>query len=385
MKTVTLLGSTGSIGVNTLDVVRRNPSEFRVVGLAAGSNLEILQKQIQEFNPKAVFLKDRTLAADLLRQSGRKLKIFSEADGLKSFSDFLSADILVAATSGTSALSSVLSAISSGKRVALANKEILVMAGSLVMQALKENPSSSLIPVDSEHNAIFQCLEGQRRQDLHKIILTSSGGPLRTIPKNRFSKLSKETVINHPKWKMGKKISVDSATLMNKGLEMIEAAWLFNVSIDTIQVLVHPEAVIHSMVEFCDGSVIAQAGVTDMRLPIQYAMTYPGRLAVSKQLHLDFARIPSLTFEAPDQKKFPCLGLARAAALQAGSAPCVLSAADEVAVKHFLEDRINFIKIPSVIEKVLSRHKVVQNPKLSQIESAQAWAIEETEKLCLAR
>ncbi len=381
-RTVTILGSTGSIGVNTLNVVREHASSFRIKGLAAGSNTALLRSQIEEFRPEAVYLKDAALVADVREACGKSTKIFTESEGMRAFASTLDSDILVAATTGTGSLVPVMDALEKGRRVALANKEILVMAGSLVLSKLAAHPAASLVPVDSEHSAIFQCLGGQADDRVKRLILTGSGGPLREVSRDQFGSLSKEIVINHPKWKMGKKISVDSATLMNKGLEIIEAACLFNIPVDRIDVLIHPEAVIHSMVEFVDGSVIAQLGVTDMRLPIQYALSHPDRLPVSEGLRLDFRTHSSLTFAEPDRGKFPCLGIAYEAARRSGSAPCVLSAADEVAVGAYLEDRIGFVEIPRVIEQTLSRHRHVPNPGLSEIQSIHSWAIEEARRLC---
>ncbi len=384
MKTLNVLGSTGSVGLNTLQVARENPKLFRVAGLAAASKSDILEQQIREFSPVAVYLADEKAALEIASKFSGKLKVFTEKESLKEFSSCVGADILMAATTGTGSLTSVLDALKNGKKIALANKEILVVAGDLILTALKSNPKAVLVPVDSEHSAIFQCLQGTNAGHLEKIILTGSGGPLREILAEKFSSLSKEEVINHPKWKMGKKISVDSATLMNKGLEMIEAAQLFGLPVDRIEVLIHPEAVIHSMVEFCDGSVLAQMGVTDMKLPIQYALTYPDRAPAPLSRRLDFAEIGSFHFMLPDRKKFPCLDLAYAAARQSGSAPCVLSAADEVAVGAYLNDKIHFVDIPGVIEKVLSRHKAVEKPSLEEIHSIHDWATQETLKLCQA-
>ena len=384
-KTITILGSTGSVGLNTLKVIQEHAGEFEVRGLAAGSKIDILKDQIQTTSPKKVYLKDTVFAQELARCIGNRVQVYSGTDRLREFSASLDSDILVAASSGTSALLPVLDALGSGRRVALANKEILVMAGALIMKKLKENPKASLIPVDSEHNAIFQCLEGNPREGVEKIILTGSGGPLREISEKEFENLSKETVVNHPKWKMGKKISVDSATLMNKGLEIIEAALLFDVPIDKIRVLIHPEAVIHSMVEFKDGALLAQLGVTDMRLPIQHALSFPKRLSSNGSMRLDFSKMPPLTFSSPNREKFPCLDIAYEAGVRSGSAPCVLSAADEVAVGAYLEDKIGFNQIPRIIEKVLCNHRHVADPDLSQIQSIHRWAIEETKKLCQAR
>jgi len=382
-KRLTILGSTGSVGLNTLEVVRRNPAAFEVVGLSAGSNVDLMEAQIREFRPEAVYLKDPQGAA-MLRRRHPKLKVFSEHEKIHVFAAYLDADILMAASAGTSALLSVLDAVKKGKRVALANKEILVMAGSLVMRALKKSPNASLVPVDSEHSAIFQCLLGSHPSDVEKLILTGSGGPLREVARARFSRLSKEDVINHPKWKMGKKISVDSATLMNKGLEVIEASWLFGLPVEKIGVLIHPEAIIHSMVEFRDGSIMAQLGVTDMRLPIQFALSHPRRLASPKSLRLDLAKIGEFHFLPPDRSKFPCLLLAYEAAKRSGSAPCVLSAADEVAVEAYLSDKIPFVDIPKIIENVLSHHRHIADPDLDEIQSVHLWATQETKKLCKA-
>lgn len=381
MKTITILGSTGSVGVNTLSVVREHRAHFKVLGLAASSNATVLAEQIEEFSPKAVYLENPVSAAEISKKYSGQLKIFTSQDTLKSFSAYLNSDILVAASSGTSSLLSVMGALRSGKRVALANKEILVMAGSLVMECLKNNPGASLIPVDSEHNAIFQCLQGQSLLGVRKLILTGSGGPLRRTPESEFKTISKQSVISHPRWKMGQKISVDSATMMNKGLEIIEASWLFDMPISKIEVLIHPEAVIHSMVEFVDGSVLAQLGVTDMRLPIRHALSYPERLG-APSMSLDWSEIASLTFAAPDRKKFPCLNLAYEAAKKSGSAPCVLSAADETVVRAYLEDRVSFLDIPRVIEKVMSGHRHIENPGLEEIQSIHHWAVEETKKYC---
>ena len=394
-KTLTILGSTGSVGVNTLRVVREHAAHFQVAGLAAGSNTTLLKDQIEFFKPSAVYLKESGVAAAFQKSYGSRLKVFTEegggasnghaasGDGLAEFTSFVNADILVAASAGSTSLTSVLDALKNGKRVALANKEILVIAGGLVMEALKKSPKASLLPVDSEHSAIFQCLQGSG--EVEKLILTGSGGPLKDLSRERFANISKEVVINHPKWKMGKKISVDSATLMNKGLEMIEASWIFNMPIEKIEVLIHPEAVIHSMVEFRDGSVLAQLGVTDMRLPIQYALSYPERLDVVSELKLDFRSLKELTFDQPDRAKFPCLDIALHAAKRSGSAPCVLSAADEIAVGAYLDDRIDFLQIPTIIEKVLSSHRHVAKPNLKEIRSIHDWAAEETRRLCQTR
>ncbi len=382
MKTVTILGSTGSVGVNTLNVIKAHADRFKVRGLAAaGAHVETFVEQVEAFSPQAVYLHDAPAAAKLSQLYGRRLKVFTAKEGLGAFSAEADADILVAAASGISGLVPVIDALERGRRVALANKEVLVVAGALVIAALKKNPRASLIPVDSEHNAIFQCLQGGDKKEVLQLVLTGSGGPLRQVPAGSFATLSKETVINHPKWKMGKKISVDSATLMNKGLEIIEASWLFDIPVDRIELLIHPEAVVHSMVEFRDGSMIAQLGVTDMRLPIAYALSFPERLD-APAMRLGRELLSQLTFFPPDRGKFPCLDIACAAARRSGSAPCVLSAADEVAVDAFLSDRVPFTQIPRVIEQVLARHRHIESPGLADIQAIHDWAVEEAGKLC---
>ena len=384
MKRVTILGSTGSVGLNTLDIIRRHPREFRVAGLSAGSNAQLLETQIRAYKPEAVYLKEPQGAASL-RAKFPKLRVYGERDKIHAFTADLDADILMAASTGTSGLLSVLGAIRAGKRVALANKEILVMAGSLVMRELGKNKNASLIPVDSEHSAIFQCLQGADKKEVRRLILTGSGGPLREVASKDFARVTKSQVINHPKWKMGQKISVDSATLMNKGLEIIEARWIFDVPVERIEVLIHPEAAVHSMVEFRDGSLLAQLGATDMRLPIQYALTYPRRIEAPAELRMDLRQMSELHFSAPDVRKFPCLRLAYEAAKLSGSVPCVLSAADEVAVGAYLADKIPFVDIPKIIENVLSHHRRIEDPDLEQIQGAHDWAVERTQRLCKAR
>ncbi len=381
-KKIVLLGSTGSIGRNTLEIVRRHPAAYRVVGLAANTSQEALAEQAREFCPQAVYLKEPAFAALMQRRSPKGIRVFTRAEGLEAFCRWLDADILVAATSGVEALQPVLDYIERGKRVALANKEVLVAAGPIIMRALACHPKASLVPVDSEHSAIFQCLHGQPSRQVREIILTGSGGPLRTIPRKRFGSLDKAFVIKHPKWNMGKKISVDSATMMNKGLEVIEASQLFGLSVDKIRVWIHPEALVHSMVEFRDGSILAQLGVTDMKLPIRYALSYPERLDGGNGDRLTLKDISSLSFFAPDRKKFPCLDLAYEAGRRSGTAPCVLSAADETAVKAYLDDKIAFNDIPRFIEKVMSKHRIRKDPSLQDILNAHDWAVKETESLC---
>lgn len=375
MKRIILLGSTGSIGLNTLQLVRENPDEFRITALAARSNAGLLRQQIEEFKPEAVSLWDESAARELAAQAPKGTRVLTGADGLRELAAWKNGDIVVAATSGVSSLVPVLAAIEAGKDIALANKELLVMAGRLVTEAVQKR-GVRLLPVDSEHNAVFQCLEGSDRSDVRRIILTGSGGPLKDIPASKFRGISKETVINHPKWSMGKKISVDSATQMNKGLETIEALWLFGVEPEKIKILIHPEAVVHSMVEFTDGSVIAQMGPTDMKSPLLHVLGYPRRIQTRTSIRLE--TIGALHFSEPDPAKFPCLQLAAEAARQKDTTlPCVLSAADEVAVDAFLNDKIDFTDIPHLIETTMRSHQVISKPSLNDILQADLWARQE--------
>lgn len=381
MKRIILLGSTGSIGLNTLQVVREHPKEFKIVALAARSNSEMLFGQIEEFKPEAVCLTDAKAAEGLRARVGRSVKVFSHDAGLRETAVWKTGDMVIAASSGASSLVPVLEAVASGKHVGLANKEILVIAGALVSDAVRAH-RVSLLPIDSEHNAIFQCIGSAKKQEIRKILLTGSGGPLRNVPHERFRGIHKDIVTRHPRWNMGKKITVDSATLMNKGLEIIEAQWLFGIESERIRVVIHPEAIVHSMVEFVDGSVIAQMGPTDMKSPILHVMSYPRRLD-APAMSIDLVKLGALHFYDPDFAKFPCLGLALEAAREARtSLPCVLSAADEVAVEAFLEDRIDFVRIPEVIEKVMRSHSTVRNPGLGDVQEADRWARAEASRLC---
>lgn len=378
MKRIALIGSTGSIGRNALDVVRAHPDEFKIVSLAARGSAELLREQIKEFRPRLVALHDEKKAGELRRSlNSSKTRVASGIDGLTECATAKDADIVLVASSGSVGLLPTLEAIRCGKDIALANKEPLVMAGELVFKEAKKH-RVSVLPIDSEHSAIFQCLNGNDKKELKRIYLTGSGGPLRKIDKKKFDSLSPEFVVKHPKWNMGKKISVDSATLMNKGLELIEARWFFDTPIEKIKVLIHPEAVIHSMVEFVDGAIIAQLGMADMRLPIQYALSYPRRLS----LHMpgvDFAKVRSLNFEEPDLKRFPCLSLAVEAAKEGGTATAVLNAANEELVHKFLNHKIKLTKIAENIGKILKKHKVVKNPSLRDILEADRWAREKVE------
>ncbi len=375
MKRIAILGSTGSIGKATLEVIRRYSDEFKVEALSAYGNTELLKRQARRFHPGKVAVADINLRVSF----GSKIKAYSGIEGLEEIASDKDVDIVVVALSGAAALRPLLAAIAAGKKIALANKEALVMAGALVKEKLKKS-KATIVPVDSEQSAIFQCLKGQDKSEVRRLYLTASGGPLYSVPLRKFAALTKEEVLKHPRWKMGRKITVDSATLMNKGLEVIEARWLFDIEVRRIEVLVHRQAIIHSMVEFVDGAVLAQLGITDMALPISYALSYPRRLA-NNDSALDFLKVKNLTFEKSDNKRFPCLNLAYEAANVGGSAPCVLNAANEVAVEAFLDGRVSFIAIPKIIEKILSSHKAVANPDLHEIFQADGWARQEAGRL----
>jgi len=356
-KRIVLLGSTGSIGRQTLDVIRALPGYFRVVGLAAGRNIELFTRQVEEFKPRYVNLVDSEVPI-----SGCQFLPLEEMACLPE------ADAVVVATSGTAGLGATLAAVRAGKRLALANKESLVVAGEIMMAATAAS-GARILPVDSEHSAIFQCLAGER-QAPRRIILTASGGPFLGFSFEEMAAITPEMALRHPSWQMGKKVTIDSATLMNKGLEVIEAHWLFGVPFDNITVLVHPKSIVHSMVEFIDGSVKAQLGRPDMRLPIQYALTFPDRLANHELPALDWANFNELTFGPPDTERFPCLRLAIEAGKKGGTFPAALCAADEVAVELFLAGRISFTDIPLIIEATLGRHRNVDSPSIEEIKEA---------------
>lgn len=354
MKRLAILGSTGSIGTSALDVVGAHPEAFEVVALAAGSNLDLLEQQVRRFAPPLVSLSSETAARELRRRltSGRT-EVTWGREGLLQAAAGTGADTVVSAIVGGAGLLPTMAALSAGKIVALANKESLVMAGEL-MTAEARARGTRILPVDSEHSAIFQCLNGKIGQ-VRRIVLTASGGPFRQLPMEAFARITPEDALQHPTWSMGKKISIDSATLVNKGLEVIEAHWLFGLPLDQVDVIVHPQSVVHSLVEYLDGSFLAQLGVADMRVPIQYALTYPER-CVCPAARLDLEKLPSLIFEPVDRQKFPCLDLAYEAARAGGSWPTVLSAANEVAVQRFLDRRIGFDEIPTMIRKALDAH-----------------------------
>jgi 1-deoxy-D-xylulose-5-phosphate reductoisomerase len=353
MKKVIVLGSTGSIGINTLNVIRLFPDKFKVAALTVNTRIDLLEKQIREFKPEAVYVKDESLAAVLRTKEGLNCKVFSGGDSLGRIAAEMDYDIIVGALVGIAGLTPVIEAVKRGKRIALANKETLVVAGEYITELCKKT-KAEIIPVDSEHSAIFQCLAGERNNEIEKLILTASGGPFLNKSKSFLSDVTVAEALKHPKWKMGDKITIDSASMMNKGLEVIEAHWLFGITSNKIEVLVHPQSIVHSMVQFIDGSVKAQLGLPDMKLPIQYALTYPERL-LSNSERTDFAALRELTFFEPDFQKFECLKLAYEVLEAGGSAPCILNAANEVAVDKFLKGRIRFNRIPEIIRESLNR------------------------------
>lgn len=372
IKRLAVLGSTGSIGRQTLDVVRALPEHFHIVALAAGQNTDLLTEQVREFRPEFVSFTAPEKDNQDLRKSFEKMGC--EVLSLTDIACLPDIDMVVIATSGTAGLDATLSAVKQGKNIALANKESLVSAGEIIMTEA-EKSSSQILPVDSEHSAIWQCLNGEN-QPARRIILTASGGPFRGYSEEQMANITVKQALDHPSWRMGKKVTIDSATLMNKGLEVIEARWLFDMPVENIRILVHPRSIVHSMVEFVDGSVKAQLGFPDMRLPIQYALTYPDRLANPGLPVLDWDNFTDLAFEPPDFDKFPCLWLAIEAGKKGGTYPAVLCAADEVAVEAFLAGRIGFTDIAECVERVLEQHRNTLNPEIEDITTADVWARE---------
>ncbi len=357
-KRLCILGSTGSVGRNCLSVVRSRPDRLQAVALVAGRNLELLAEQIREFEPKVVAVGGGESIAPLrerLRGFNRPLRIVAGVEGQVEAATLPEVDFVVSASHGITGLLATYEAVRAGKPIGLANKETLVVAGELVTRAARER-GIDLLPIDSEHCAVHQCLRSGLRPEARRLILTGSGGPFLNTPQKRFGSITPRQALKHPVWKMGGRITIDSATLMNKGLEIIEAHWLFGFAPSQIDVLIHPESIIHSMIEFQDGSVMAQLSVPDMRLPIQYALTYPDRMAINGSgLALDLSALGRLTFSKPDLKRFPCLELAREALEAGGSMPCALNAADEVAVEAFLGGRLRFAEIPRLIERVMKQ------------------------------
>jgi 1-deoxy-D-xylulose-5-phosphate reductoisomerase len=375
MKNVVLLGSTGSIGTSTVKVAEDLPDQIRLLALAAGNNSELLFEQTRKHKPAAISIFDPAKAKELQNALGTTAQVFSGEEGLIKLATLPAADIVLIAIVGTAGLKPALAAIRAGKDIAVASKEILVMAGEIVMAEAKKH-GVKVLAVDSEHSAIFQCLDGRPSNSVRKLILTASGGPFRdkTIwPKEKFSEITVERALKHPSWVMGRKITIDSATLFNKGLEMIEARWLFDIEMSRVGVVVHPQSIVHSMVEFVDGSLLAQLSAPDMCLPIQYALTYPDR-APSGRVQTNFPKIGTLTFEEPDVERFPAIELARMAGEIGGTLPAVLNAANEVAVEAFVNRKINFPQITEVVRSTMDAHKVVLHPTLEQILEADNWA-----------
>jgi 1-deoxy-D-xylulose-5-phosphate reductoisomerase len=366
MKKIAILGSTGSIGTQTLDIIRDH-KELIVTALAAGSNIDLLEKQAREFHPSLVCVYHEDKAKELKdRLNDMTISVVTGMEGLIECATEPESDIVVTAMVGMIGIRPTIEAINTGKNIALANKETLVTAGHIIMPLIKEK-KVSLLPVDSEHSAIFQALNGEDKSSVHKILLTASGGPFRGKQLSELNNIMPKDALKHPNWAMGQKITIDSATMVNKGLEVMEAAWLFDMPIDNIQVVVHPQSIIHSMVEYQDGSVIAQLGVPDMRLPIQYALFYPDRKRQTRGERLDFTKLKQLTFEEPDMKTFYGLRLSYEAGRIGGSMPTVYNAANEWAVAEFLKGKIDFLSIPALIQEAMAQHKLIHNPSLNEI------------------
>jgi 1-deoxy-D-xylulose-5-phosphate reductoisomerase len=366
VKKISILGATGSIGTQTLDILREHPSEFKLVAISIGKNLELARKMIREFQPALVSVQEHDDCNTLKAEFPNTKFTFGE-EGLIEVAVYPSADILVNAVIGSVGLNPTLQAIESGKTIAIANKETLVTAGHLVMESAKRN-NVALLPVDSEHSAIFQCLQGEKEKNIERLILTASGGSFRDRTRKELEGVTVREALNHPNWSMGAKITIDSATMMNKGLEVIEAHWLYDIPYEKIDVLLHKESIIHSMVEFHDSSIMAQLGTPDMRVPIQYALSYPDRLPLASSQRLNLAQIGKLHFQEMDTNRFRCMQFAYEAGKKGGTLPTVLNAANEVAVAAFLNEKITFLQIEDIIEKALSKHDVIQNPDLSIIQ-----------------
>ncbi len=375
MKKLSILGSTGSIGKNTLEVISKNPDKFKVAALAAGNNIDLLESQIKKCNPEVAAVFDEAAAEDL-RKRGLSVEVLSGAEGIKEAATLSGVDMVVSAIVGSPGLVPTYEAIKAGKDIALATKEALVMAGKLVMSEASKR-GVSIIPVDSEHSAVFQCLDSREMKEVEKIILTASGGAFRQKSVSELDSVTPSAALKHPNWDMGKKITIDSATLMNKGLEVIEAFWLFDVSLEQIDVIIHPQSIIHSMVKFIDGSIIAQLSVPDMKGPISYALSYPARFR-DVLPSLDLAEIKTLTFEEPDTKKYPALSLTYDALNAGGTMPCVLNAANEVAVDAFLEEKIPFTGISRVVSDTMAEHDVLKAETIEEIIGVSDWARQKT-------
>jgi len=381
MKNIAIIGSTGSIGANALKVIEANPDRYRVVALAAGKNIDLLLKQIEQFRPLGAAVLDDALAEDLRGRFKDRFgtQIFVGTEGVVHAATMGEVDTVISAISGAAGLAPTYAAIEAGKNIALANKETMVMAGPLIMRNAKRQ-GVSIVPIDSEHSAILQSLQGHHREDLRRIILTASGGPFLDWSFEAMKGVTPKQALKHPKWRMGKKITIDSATLMNKGLEAIEAKWLFDLAIDQISILIHPQSIVHSMVEYKDGSIIAQMGVPDMLTPISYALSYPRHIETPLP-PLNFEEIGTLSFMKPDTTRFPCIDLAIKAAQIGGSMPAVLNGANEVAVDLFLKGKIGFLEIPEVIEKTMKAHEPFGIDSIDAVMEADAWSREAGRRL----
>lgn len=375
MKNIAILGSTGSIGTQTLDIIDRNPHLFRATLLSAKNNWELLAKQALKFNPKTVVIENslhHTKLKEALKDSG--ISVLSGEENIRYAPSQKDIDIVVTALVGYSGLLPTVCAIENGKTIALANKETLVVAGEIIIELARKN-KVNIIPVDSEHSAIFQCLQGEEHKNMSKILLTASGGPFRMLSKEELNKVTVKQALNHPNWNMGAKVTIDSASMMNKGFEMIEARWLFDCKPQNIEILVHPQSIVHSMVQFCDGSVKAQLGIPDMRIPIQYALSYPHRLP-SNDFSLDWSKVHELTFEKPDWEKFPLLRLAFEAIDKGGNMPCILNAANEVANKAFIDGKISFVMMPKLVEYVMKEASFLKKVDLDSLILSNKEALE---------
>jgi 1-deoxy-D-xylulose-5-phosphate reductoisomerase len=384
MKRLAILGSTGSIGVNTLDIIRQFPEKFEVVSLSAGMNIQLLKKQILQFRPKLVSVLNKELSEILQRELlSVPIEIVHGVEGLIQVAIHPEVDQVVSAIVGAVGLIPTLSAIKTGKVIALANKESLVMAGKIIMDEAKRN-RAQILPVDSEHSAIFQALLGHRKEDVRRLILTASGGPFLNLPVNRLHDVTVREALNHPHWEMGKKVTIDSASLMNKGLEVIEAHWLFDIPIEKIAVQIHPQSVVHSMVEYIDGSIVAQMGIADMRIPVSYALSFPHRLPLNLP-PLNFSQTGGLTFSPPDPERFPCLGLAYRSIAVGETMPAILNAANEIAVNAFLEGSLKFTDVPLLLQRVMEEHEIKSVHTIEDILRADQWAREKSKAIVEGR
>ncbi len=379
MKRLTLLGATGSIGTQTLDIVSQYPQHFQVTAMSAGSNVELFAQQIRQFRPEIVAIANSAKYHDLKEALGDldpQPQVLASSEGVIAVASHANSDVVVTGIVGCAGLLPTIAAIKAGKNIALANKETLIAGGAVITPLLAEY-QVQLFPADSEHSAIFQCLQGVPQGGLKRIILTASGGAFRDLPVEKLSEVTIADALKHPNWSMGRKITIDSATLMNKGLEVIEAHYLFGLDYDRIEIVIHPQSIIHSLIELQDTSVLAQLGLPDMRLPLLYALSYPDRIETNWQ-RLDLVQCGSLTFRSPDHQKYPCMQLAYQAGRQGGTMPAVLNAANESAVELFLHEKIRFTQIAELIAKVCDRHRVIANPNLEDILSADQWARETT-------